>query len=286
MSVLNWTSTIQNCLGQQRSLQRSVLPGVLFRLLPLPPRLHQLRCAATPSAAAATRGGGVGAELLHGPLVDGDVTPGHGWWVQHRIVPCPPPPPSSAWWLNTAVGRDDNGGGGVARVRGFHGSLFIRPPVCPTVWISYKRWRGRWRRGRLREVWSLNEEVRLQVLALAGTLQPRRRGRLLMTFTADNGGPRRGPGERRRRVPRFLAGRGRTQAHDNVPGVVGGVCLGAGFQGGGLRQGLLIALRGILVPGVAVLVLGRGTLLGLSCKDSWSEWNKRGTIWTSVNRGC
>lgn len=65
----------------------------------------------------------------------------------------------------------------------------------------------------------------------------------------------RGPRERLGGVARFLAGRRRAQAHDGIPGVIGGLGLGPGLQGGGLSQRLLITLRGILVPGVAVLVV-------------------------------
>ena len=54
--------------------------------------------------------------------------------------------------------------------------------------------------------------------------------------------------------------RRRGEAHDGVPGVVGrgGVPLGLSLQRRGQRHGLLVALRGVPVPRVAVLLLRRG----------------------------
>lgn len=264
------------------------LPCVLlFRLLPLPTRLSPLRRTAGPSTAATTRGRCLGAILLHSSVLDGDVTHRNGGGMQHCVIPRPAPSPSTTCRLIAAVrcgfGRigAKSSAGKAAGVWSFAWALFVGPPVRPTVIrVSCKWWGGG---GCLRVVWCLDKEVRVkpQVLALTQGLEPRRGGELLMAglpyITAAHCETHRRPRERGGGVSRFLAGRGRTETHDGIPGVVRG--LRPRLQGRGLRQGLPVALRSVLVPRVAVLVLWqRGTLLGISCSKEKQSQNQNDQI--------
>ena len=209
--------------------------------------------------------GGVG-HVLHAAVqrvLDGDVTHRHTRRVQDRVVSRP----ASARWFGRlcAAGL----GGYAAAAAGGGGAvltLLVGPAVGPAVGGSEER---------LGVVGGLARNLPVPLahfLTLTGQL---RRGGLLLPARPQGPvpaqayavahrprpGPHRGGPAHGGLVPGRLGGRGGgAEADDGVPGVVG--LFGLRLESGGLGQGLLVALRGVAVPGVAVLLLWSVALSG------------------------